>query len=161
MFGIDFQRALFSIKAQNALANSFVLVNTISRLSAAMLVAVVGGGAVADFTPYQGAQQNWSTARGAFVSNQAGVPAYYGAATACVHRARLSGCYHGPIRQRKVVPFAARQAKEIGGDAIVVLKSNDCSCSFTLMSQRPPQLADVFPNHEPRATRVWIGTLNS
>jgi hypothetical protein len=34
--------------------------------------------ATADFTPYVGAQQNWSTARGAIVASEYAVPAYYG-----------------------------------------------------------------------------------
>jgi hypothetical protein len=42
------------------------------------LALFLGGCAIADFTPYEGAQQNWPTANGAFVSHQYVVPAYYG-----------------------------------------------------------------------------------
>ena len=50
----------------------------ISRLLGLTVAAALTGCAVADFTPYQGAQQNWPTARGAFVSTQYAVPAYHG-----------------------------------------------------------------------------------
>jgi len=45
----------------------------------AMLVALLlWGCATSDFHQYTGAQQNWPTASGAFVSNKYDVPAYYG-----------------------------------------------------------------------------------
>ena len=44
----------------------------------AAIAAALTGCATADFTPYVGAQQNWPTAGGAFVSNRYVVPAYYG-----------------------------------------------------------------------------------
>src|SRR6476660_4798889 len=41
--------------------------------------ALLSGCAVADFTPYSGAQQNWPVGSGAFVDNKYAVPVFYGA----------------------------------------------------------------------------------
>jgi len=97
--------------------------NTIPRLLALILNAALTGCAVADFTPYQGAQQNWPTARRALVANQYAVPAYYGYPPRPYIVLGYLDATTAPIRQRGVVEFAARRAKEIGGDAIIVHSS--------------------------------------
>jgi hypothetical protein len=97
--------------------------NTIPRLLALILAAALTGCAVADFMPYQGAQQNWPTARGAFVNTQYAVPAYYGYPPRPYNVLGYLDATTAPIRQRGVVEFAARRAKEIGGDAIIVQSS--------------------------------------
>ena len=81
------------------------------------------GCATADFTPYSGAQQNWPTAPGAFVSNQGGILAYYGYPPRHYIVLGYLSATTAPVRRREVVEFAARRAKEIGGDAIIVLSS--------------------------------------
>ena len=93
----------------------------ISRLLGLTVAAALTGCAVADFTPYQGAQQNWPTARGAFVSTQYAVPAYHGYPARPYIVLGYLDATTAPIRQRGVVEFAARRAKEIGGDAIIVM----------------------------------------
>ncbi len=42
------------------------------------LAAMLSGCATSDFHQYTGAQQNWPTASGAFVTTKYDVPAYYG-----------------------------------------------------------------------------------
>ena len=98
-------------------------VNTILRLIALSSAAALTGCATADFTPYQGAQQNWPTARGAFVNTQYAVPAYYGYPPRPYVVLGYLDATTAPIRRRGVVEFAARRAKEIGGDAIIVQSS--------------------------------------
>jgi hypothetical protein len=96
-------------------------VNTTSRLTALAIAAALTGCATADFTPYQGAQQNWPTARGAFVATQYAVPVYHGYPPRPYIVLGYLDATTAPIRQRGVVEFAARRAKEIGGDAIIVI----------------------------------------
>lgn len=83
----------------------------------------LSGCAVAEFTPYSGAQQNWPTAPGAFVANQYAVPAYYGYPQRPYIVLGYLDATTAPVRRRGVVEFAARRAKEIGGDAIIVQNS--------------------------------------
>jgi hypothetical protein len=79
--------------------------------------------ATADFTPYAGAQEHWPTARGAFVATQFAVPAYYGLPSRPYIVLGYLDATTAPIRRREVVEFSARRAKEIGGDAIIVMSS--------------------------------------
>jgi hypothetical protein len=97
-----------------------IVINTISRPIALALAAALTSCATADFTPYVGAQQNWPTASGAFVSSQYAVPAYYGLPPRPYKVLGYLDATTAPIRQRGVVEFAARRAQEIGGDAIIV-----------------------------------------
>jgi hypothetical protein len=81
------------------------------------------GCAIGDFTSYSGQQQNWPTQPGSFVSTNYVIPAY-------VHswpdRHYIVLGYldatTAPIRRRGVVGFAARRAKELGADAIIVMQ---------------------------------------
>ena len=81
------------------------------------------GCAIGDFTSYSGQQQNWPTQPGSFVSTNYVIPAY-------VHswpdRPYVVLGYldatTAPIRRRGVVAFAARRAKELGADAIIVMQ---------------------------------------
>jgi hypothetical protein len=92
-------------------------------LVAFLFAAVLTGCAwdVTHFTPYQGDQQNWPTARGAFVSNQGGIPAYYGLPSRPYVVLGYLETTINPVRRAQVVEFAAQKAKQIGGDAIIVL----------------------------------------
>lgn len=79
--------------------------------------------ATADFTPYAGAQRSWPTGQGAFVATQYAVPAYYGLPPRPYTVLGYLDATTAPIRRRGVVEFSARRAKEIGGDAIIVMSS--------------------------------------
>ena len=84
------------------------------------IAALLTGCATGDFTPYSGAQQNWPTAPGAFVKTQYAVPAYYGLPPRPYVVLGYLDADTAPIRRKGVVEFAAKRAKEIGGDAIIV-----------------------------------------
>jgi len=77
--------------------------------------------AIGDFTPYSGQQQNWPTAPGSFVKTDYAVPAYLGYPDRPYNVIGYLDATTAPIRRRGVVAFAARRAKELGGDAIIVL----------------------------------------
>ena len=76
-----------------------------------------------DFTPYAGAQQNWPTASGAFVSNKYVIPVYQGPPArpyivlGYVEAATSAGT--GDYRT-DAINASARRAKALGGDAIIV-----------------------------------------
>jgi hypothetical protein len=101
--------------------------NTISRFSIGVaLVAALASCATADFHQYTGAQQNWPTASGTFVSTKYDVPAYYGLPD---HPYIVLGSLDvttGPpggnlaTRAEDGIEFAAGKAKKMGGDAIIV-----------------------------------------
>jgi hypothetical protein len=89
----------------------------------ALTTLFFSGCAIGDFTSYSGQQQNWPTQPGSFVSTNYVIPAY-------VHswpdRPYIVLGYldatTAPIRRRGVVAFAARRAKELGADAIIVMQ---------------------------------------
>lgn len=94
------------------------------KLSTLCVVAVVFSGcAIADFTSYSGQQQNWPTQPGAFVATEYAIPAYI---HSWPNRPYVVMGYldatTAPIRRRGVVSFAARRAKELGADAIIVMQ---------------------------------------
>jgi hypothetical protein len=77
---------------------------------------------------YQGAQQNWPTAKGAFVSKKWDVPVYYGPPDrpyivlgSLDAHSQVQGMLNSPTED---IWVAARRAKELGGDAIIVLNRN-------------------------------------
>jgi hypothetical protein len=79
--------------------------------------------AIADFTPYSGQQQNWPTQPGSFVATQCVIPAYIGSYPNRPYNViGYLDATTAPIRSRGVVGFAARRAKELGADAIIVLE---------------------------------------
>jgi hypothetical protein len=87
------------------------------------LFALLGGGcASANFTPYQGAQQQWPTAPGGFVETKHAVPVYYGPPPRPYDVLGHIDATTAPVRRHDVVPYAASQAKERGGDAIIVMQ---------------------------------------
>lgn len=85
--------------------------------------AVFSGGAIADFTPHSGQQQNWPTQPGAFVYTKYVISAHV---HSWPNRPYVVIAYleaiTAPIRRRGVVAFAARRAKELGADAIIVMQ---------------------------------------
>jgi hypothetical protein len=83
---------------------------------------LLSGCAIADFTSYQGEQQNWPTAPGAFVKTNYAVPTYLGYPNRPYNVVGYLNATTAPIRRRGVVAFAARRAKELGADAIIVLQ---------------------------------------
>ena len=86
------------------------------------LAAAVAGCALADFKPYVGAQQKWPTAPGTFMDTKYAVPTFYGPPSRPYRVLGYLDAKTAPVRRRGVVAFAARRAKELGGDAIVVLQ---------------------------------------
>jgi hypothetical protein len=98
--------------------------NSLKKLSTLAAVAVVFSScAIADFTQYSGRQQNWPTQPGAFVATNHLIPAYI---HSWPNRPYIVIGYldatTAPIRRRGVVSFAARRAKELGADAIIVMQ---------------------------------------
>ena len=86
------------------------------------LVALfLSGCALADFEPYSGQQQKWPTSPGTFVNNTYVVPIYFGYPPRAYNVIGYLDTTTAPIRHRGVVAFAARRAKELGADAIIVL----------------------------------------
>ena len=105
---------------------NFRKIGTIGPLLLAIVTLTTllfSGCAIGDFTSYSGQQQNWPTQPGSFVSTNYVIPAY-------VHswpdRPYIVLGYldatTAPIRRRGVVAFAARIAKELGADAIIVMQ---------------------------------------
>jgi hypothetical protein len=82
----------------------------------------LSGCANSSFMAYSGAQQNWPTAAGGFVDTSGAVPAYFG----LPHRPYTILGYldatTAPVRRAGVVKYAAAKAKELGGDAIIVVE---------------------------------------
>src|SRR6516225_7380006 len=77
--------------------------------------------AIADFEPYSGQQQNWPTSPGTFVNNTYVIPTYFGYPPRPYNVVGYLDATTAPMRRRGVVAFAARRAKELGADAIIVL----------------------------------------
>jgi hypothetical protein len=91
-------------------------------LSSSAVVTVLTGCAVADFIPYSGQQQNWPTQPGSFVNTSYAIPAYISSYPNRPYNViGYLDATTAPVRRRGVVAFAARRAKELGADAIVVL----------------------------------------
>jgi len=85
--------------------------------------AVFSGCAAADFTPYSGLQQNWPTQPGGFVSMKYVIPAYiYSWPSNPYVILGYLDARTAPIRRRGVVAFAARRARRLGADAIIVMQ---------------------------------------
>ena len=90
------------------------------------LAAMLSGCATSDFHQYTGAQQNWPTASGAFVSTKYDVPAYYGPPDRpYIVLGSLDATTVRGIGQDEAsaVQDAARVAKRMGANAIIVIGS--------------------------------------
>jgi hypothetical protein len=70
---------------------------------------------------YSGQQQNWPTSPGTFVNTTYVVPTYFGYPPRPYNVIGYLDATTAPIRHRGAVAFAARRAKELGADAIIVL----------------------------------------
>src|SRR5436190_20809822 len=83
----------------------------------------LGGCAIADFTPYSGAQQNWPVSSGTFVDNKYAVPVFYGAPNRPYVVIGYLNAETAPVRSRRgaVVAFMARRAQELGGNGLIVI----------------------------------------
>jgi hypothetical protein len=100
------------------------LMKSLKSFSSMLLAALlVSGCAIGDFTPYSGQQQNWPTQPGSFVSTKYVIPAYiYSWPDRPYIVLGYLDATTAPIRRRGAVAFAARRAKELGADAIVVMQ---------------------------------------
>ena len=84
------------------------------------------GCATADFHQYTGSQQNWPTSSGTFVSTKYDVPTYYGPPNRpyTVLGSLDATTVRGPGQDAEsAVQDAARAAKKMGADAIIVMGS--------------------------------------
>src|SRR6266542_5572736 len=88
--------------------------------------ALLAGCAMADFTPYSGAQQNWPVATGTFVDNKYAVPVFYGPPNRPYDVLGYLNAETAPVRSRRgaVIAFMARRAQELGGNGLIVLGTN-------------------------------------
>jgi hypothetical protein len=91
-----------------------------------LICVILEGCAVADFTPYSGAQQNWPVSSGTFVDNKYAVPVFYGAPNRPYVVLGYLNAETAPVRSRRgaVVAFMARRAQELGGNGLIVLGTN-------------------------------------
>lgn len=85
------------------------------------LFLAVASCATSEFTAYEGAQQQWKTAPGAFAKSGYAVPVYYSVPSRPYNVLGYIDATTAPVRRRGVVKFAASKAKEVGGDAIIVI----------------------------------------
>jgi hypothetical protein len=98
----------------------------LSKLFTLSFVMALTGCASQDFHQYTGVQQNWPTASGTFVSTKYGVPAYYGPPNRpYIVLGSLDATTVRGIGQdaESAVQDAARVAKRMGADAIIVIGS--------------------------------------
>src|SRR5947209_7785934 len=88
--------------------------------------ALLAGCAVADFTPYRGAQQNWPVAPGTFFDNKYAVPVFFGPPNRPYDVIGYLPAETAPVRSRRgaVIAFMARRAQELGGNELIVLGTN-------------------------------------
>jgi hypothetical protein len=99
----------------------------LSKLFARSFVTALTSCASQDFHQYTGVQQNWPTASGTFVSTKYGVPAYYGPPNRpYIVLGSLDATTVRGIGQdaESAVQDAARVAKRMGADAIIVIGSD-------------------------------------
>jgi len=91
-----------------------------------LALAALSGCATSDFHQYTGAQQNWPTASGAFVTTKYDVPAYYGPPDRpYIVLGSLDATTVRGIGQDEssAVQDAARVAKKMGANAVIVMGS--------------------------------------
>jgi hypothetical protein len=93
-----------------------------------------------EFHPYVGQQQKWPTSPGAFVDSQYAVPVYYGyPAQPYTVIGYLEDTSHG--RFSNAVEDAAKSAKQLGADAIVVQSHGKTSEPIGALTN-----ATIFPS---------------
>src|SRR5438132_2784922 len=90
-------------------------------LPLAGIALVLSGCAMADFTPYRGAQQNWPTSPGTFVDTKYAVPVFYGPPPRQYQVIGYLSATTAPIRAAGTVEFMARRAKEMGGNGLILM----------------------------------------
>lgn len=95
-----------------------------TRLFLAPLIAsmvFVSGCTYTAFKQYTGAQQNWPRAAGAYVDTTCDVPVFYGPPPQAYDVVGYLDSETWPSWNRKVITAAARRAKSLGADAIVLV----------------------------------------
>lgn len=95
----------------------------IGLIIALVVVLCLGGCAMADFTPYSGAQQNWPVSPGAFVERKYDVPVYRSNPDRPYKVLGYISARTAPVRRHAIVAFMARRARELGGDALILTGS--------------------------------------
>lgn len=96
------------------------------------LVMLLTGCAMADFTPYSGAQQNWPTSPGTFVDTKYAVPVFYGPPPKPYRVLGYLSATTAPIRAAGTVEFMARRAGEMGGNGLILIsKGSRYAGSYT------------------------------
>lgn len=107
-------------------ASNRVVKRKLSKLFALSFVTTLASCASQDFHQYTGVQQNWPTASGTFISTKYDVPAYYGPPNRpYIVLGSLDATTVRGIGQdsESAVQDAARVAKRMGADAIIVIGS--------------------------------------
>lgn len=101
---------------------------TLSLRSVLFAFFLVSGCAVGDWTPYAGRQQTWPTQPGSFVKTNWAVPVYINSwpdrpytvlGYLTVETAPIRRRFGGPVA------FAAKRAKDLGADAIIVMDQGE------------------------------------
>jgi len=90
-----------------------------AALAASMVF--VSGCTYTAFKQYTGAQQNWPRAAGAYVDTTYDVPVFYGPPPQPYNVIGYVDADAWPACDRKVIKAAARRAKSLGADAIVLV----------------------------------------
>ncbi len=96
-------------------------------LATALLLLLVTGCASNNFTPYEGAQQNWPIAPGAMVDRHHAVPIYYGPPSRpydVIGYVTVENAPGGRLFQNAGLGIAASEAQARGGHAIILQSSN-------------------------------------
>jgi hypothetical protein len=92
-----------------------------TKLALLAFATFFGGCATSDYHAYRGAQQNWPTAPGGFADTKYAVLTYYGPPERPYIVLGYLDATTAPVRRAGVVKYAAAKAKELGGDAIIVM----------------------------------------
>jgi hypothetical protein len=101
----------------------------------ALSASTLSGCAWAKFRGYEGGQQHWPTAPGAFVERNHAIPVFFSPPPRPYSVIGFIDATTAPIRRQGVVAFAARRAKENGADAVIVLdEGSEYAGSFATAS---------------------------
>ena len=132
----------------------------LSKLFTLSFVTALTSCASQDFHQYTGVQQNWPTASGTFVSTRYGVPAYYGPPNRpYIVLGSLDATTVRGIGQdaESAVQDAARVAKRMGADAIIVIGSAENRSERVHSEPRLPTAATQAALMGPHLATVFTG----
>ena len=82
------------------------------------------GWATGDYKPYVGEQENWPVGKGAYSDSNTALPTFYGFPPYPYEVMGYLDATTAPSRRFYRIEFAAKRAKDIGADAIIVLNKD-------------------------------------